>query len=84
MNEKAMTELRTTTDIRNSLQLLHTMAIVTQQINPAIELRSETFRRSVLIRIYFPIKTELELFLAAIGEKGVELGQWAQYETEMR
>lgn len=75
-----MTELRTTSHLNDSPQLVHTMATVGQQINPAIEVRTETFRKSVLISVRFPLKAELELFMAALAEKGVELAKWTEFE----
>lgn len=68
-----MTEFRTTTPLSYSMQLLQAMGSAIRSISPKIEIGSEISRREVKIRVAFPGSDELELFLAALAEKGIRL-----------
>jgi hypothetical protein len=75
-----MTELRTTLEGEESLQLLHRMALIGRNINTAIRINTERIRESVLVSVQFPASNELELFLAALPEWDIELKKWAKYD----
>ena len=66
-----MTELRTTTPLSYSLQLLQAMGSAIRNINPKIGIRSEISRRAVEILVTFPDSNALEQFLDALAGKGI-------------
>jgi hypothetical protein len=75
-----MTEFRTTIKAEESFHLLQLMLVIARNINPAITLRNEIFRDSVLVRVLFTDSSELETFLSTLSEHGVELKKWSRYE----
>jgi hypothetical protein len=68
-----MVEFRTTTSLKEASELLPMIQHLIERIDPAIALYTETARRTMLIRIHFPVQGELEIFLAALQERGIKL-----------
>lgn len=68
-----MIEFRTTTALKEAPDLLPLIEKLIARIDPHIVLRTETHRRTMLIRIDFPAEGELEIFLGALQERGIRL-----------
>jgi hypothetical protein len=68
-----MIEFRTTTTLKEAPELLPLLEKLIERIDPGITLQTETARRTMLIRIHFPVQGELEIFLAALQERGIKL-----------
>jgi len=77
-----MTELRTTIKAEESWNILQLMIVTGRNINPLIEIRTEIFRESVLVRVIFTAQEELDRFLGVLADNGVELKKWAKYDEE--
>jgi hypothetical protein len=74
-----MTELRTTIKAEESWDILQLMIVTGRNINPLIDIRTEIFRESVLVRVLFTLPEEMNQFLNVLGENGIELKKWAKY-----
>jgi hypothetical protein len=74
-----MTELRTTIKAEESWHILQLMIVTGRNINPLIDIRTEIFRESVLVRVLFTLPEEMSQFLNTLRDNGVELKKWAKY-----
>lgn len=77
-----MTELRTTIKAEESWHMLQLMIVTGRNINPLIDIRTEIFRESVLVRVLFTLPEEMDQFLNILSDNGIELKKWAKYDEK--